>query len=413
VKRDYLHTLAFELTVLVGQVLVYRLAATYWGTLGFGEYALLRRTLSLLQPAVMLGQAVALPRMLAWDAGAPPSRQKGYYVGALLLLACTLPVPIAMLALEPARASRLVFGSAEQAGLVPALTVLLAGVCLHVVGYSYLRGRFRQRAANWLQLLVIGLLPLAIFLARDQTVGGLVTRLGLITLAIAGAVTTALLVAGSHPVDVFACARSLARFGVSRVPADFLHMALLGLPSLLVAHRNGVELGGQVAFAFSLVGMAGSAFWPIGLVLLPQASRLAAQGNSAELHRHVRALVVYGITGAVLVALTAEALASVGVRLFMGTGFGGAVPIVRVCLLAVPPYVMYMMLRSAVDALHDRALNARNLGVAVVASAAGVLVSLGFGGSAVTVSAGVLLGFYALGALTVWDAARLARGGAR
>jgi O-antigen/teichoic acid export membrane protein len=115
----------------------------------------------------------------------------------------------------------------------------------------------------------------------------------------------------------------------------------------------------------------------------------------------------------VLVALTAEALASVGVRLFMGTGFGGAVPIVRVCLLAVPPYVMYMMLRSAVDALHDRALNARNLGVAVVASAAGVLVSLGFGGSAVTVSAGVLLGFYALGALTVWDAARLARGGAR
>ncbi|MER3420934.1 MAG: hypothetical protein C4290_10605, partial [Chloroflexota bacterium] len=136
--------------------------------------------------------------------------------------------------------------------------------------------------------------------------------------------------------DVVAATLKLARFGASRVPADFLHMALLGLPSLVVAHRHGVELAGQVAFAFSLVAMAGSVFWPIGLVLLPQASRLASQGHSAELYRHVRVVAAYGVGAAVVVTLAGEALAGVGVRLFMGAEFGGAVPVVRVGLLAVP-----------------------------------------------------------------------------
>ncbi|MES4784698.1 MAG: hypothetical protein C4294_01475, partial [Nitrospiraceae bacterium] len=155
VKRDYVHTFLLESTVLVGQVLVYWLAATYWGPRGFSEYALLRRTLSLLQPAVMLGQAVALPRMLGWEASAPSPRRQGYFVGALLLLACTLPLAIGLLTAAPERSSEVIFGSPDQAALIPGLALLLAGTCVHAVGYSYLRGRFRQRVANWLQLLVL------------------------------------------------------------------------------------------------------------------------------------------------------------------------------------------------------------------------------------------------------------------
>ena len=60
VFRDLLVTLVGQAIVLASGLLVYRLAATYLAPNGVGEYALVRRANSSLQPLALLGLGVAL-----------------------------------------------------------------------------------------------------------------------------------------------------------------------------------------------------------------------------------------------------------------------------------------------------------------------------------------------------------------
>src|SRR5438132_6367918 len=60
--REYGGTFATEFTVLACQLVTYRLVAHFLGKTGFAEYAVARRTISLVYPIPLLGVAVALPR---------------------------------------------------------------------------------------------------------------------------------------------------------------------------------------------------------------------------------------------------------------------------------------------------------------------------------------------------------------
>src|SRR6266705_909420 len=67
--REYGGTFATEFMVLASQLLVYKLAAHFLGTTGFSEYAVARRTISLIYPVPVLRVAVALPRYVAHAIG--------------------------------------------------------------------------------------------------------------------------------------------------------------------------------------------------------------------------------------------------------------------------------------------------------------------------------------------------------
>src|SRR6266849_9492025 len=67
--REYGGTFATEFTVLACQLLTYKLAAHFLGKTGFSEYAVARRTISLIYPLPLLGLGIALPRYIAQAAG--------------------------------------------------------------------------------------------------------------------------------------------------------------------------------------------------------------------------------------------------------------------------------------------------------------------------------------------------------
>src|ERR1700693_6659590 len=62
--KEYSPTFLTEFVVMASQILLYKLAAHYLGKTGFSEYALARRTVSLLFPIPVLGMAVGLPRYI-------------------------------------------------------------------------------------------------------------------------------------------------------------------------------------------------------------------------------------------------------------------------------------------------------------------------------------------------------------
>jgi len=362
--REYGGTFATEFTVLACQLLTYKLAAHFLGTTGFAEYAVARRTISILYPIVLLGLGVGLPRYVAIADGRGDEESKGRYLGATLwCVGIAALVCMVILNAFPGPLAYLFFGSREFASLLLPMSLVVAGTALHSIAYSYFRGVLHMRAANLLQLVNFGLMPMAVFLLLNKSVQSVLTALGVLSIVVAG---TALAFTpwGAAAKDNRMEVKELLRFGIQRVPGDFILMALFALPATFVAHKSGIRAAGFVAFGVSMMNVIGSFFAPFGLILLPKAGSLFATGRSAELRRQVWLLtkitVVVSASLATGIAIGANTL----MRIYLGPDFTEGAGILRLLLLAAVPYSLYTVVRNVVDAFHE-------LGVTTLILAAG------------------------------------------
>lgn len=351
--REYGSTFATEFTVLACQLLTYKLAAHFLGSTGFSEYAVARRTISIMYPVVLLGLAVGLPRYVANAAGRRDEESKARYLGAALwCIGLSVLVCVVLLNVFASGLAYLFFGSREYASIILPLSLVVAGSALHAIVYSYFRGMLEMRAANLLQFVNLGLVPVAVFLLFGQSFQFLLSALGISLFAVA---TVALLFTPWKAVakDNHAQVVELLRFGIQRIPGDFILMALFALPATVVAHKSGIRAAGFVAFGISMLNVISSFFSAFGLILLPKAGALLSAGKGVELRRQVWLLtkitLVISSVLAVGIAIGAEML----VRLYLGPDFTAGVGILRLLVFAAVPYSLYTVLRNVIDAFHE------------------------------------------------------------
>jgi len=209
----------------------------------------------------------------------------------------------------------------------------------------------------------LGLAPLAVFFFYGTNIRAALIALGILSIGVAGVAllftpwTAALK-------DNRSQLKELLRFGIQRVPGDFILMAMFALPATLVAHDSGIRTAGFVAFAISMLNVIGAFFAPFGLILLPKAGILLAAGRRDELRRQVWLLTMVTLAVstalAVVIAMGAETL----IRLYLGKDFTEGAGILRFVLLAAAPYSLYTVVRNVIDAFHE-------LGVTTLILAAG------------------------------------------
>jgi O-antigen/teichoic acid export membrane protein len=314
-----------------------------------------------LQPAVMLGLGVGLPRYIALAQGQASADRVSHYFGTTVryVALATFLVVAALLFAKDAFAY-LLYGSVGYRYLIPPLALMLVGLALHSVIYAYLRGHLSMGRANVLNLANLGLAPALVFIWFHTTARSLLWALGVVWtgIALAALAWTPLraLVRSSRTER-----RELLSYGLQRVPGDFVLLALLALPAIFTAHAAGIEKAGYVAFGTSLSNMIAAMFASVGVILLPKASRSAGNGLLAELRAEVRLMVLVAVVVSTMIIAVFEIYAPSFVHLYLGRGFESSVVIVRIVLIAAMPLALYYVLRSIVDAFHHRAVNAVNL----------------------------------------------------
>lgn len=406
--RDYCLTFAAEFGTLAAGLLVLRLAASNWGTVGFGEYVLVRRTLSLLQLPILCNMGIAISRYVA-IAGVQAARhtRATYVVAATAVaLGASLACSTALLLLA-GPVARLVFGSGQFASDIRIIAIALPGLVLHGVAYGYYRGRLQLLAANALQVLNLALMPLAAMAIPGASVPQAVLAMAVAWNVVAlGFMTPPLLAARGEIRDRIGDAiTELLRFGVPRVPGEFALAALFSLPTIITAHFGGIEKAGFVGLGVSLLSMVGSMYAPLGQIVLPSVSAMAARGDTRTLRHDVQWLWLVCVASGALMVVVLAVGARLLVTLYVGVEFLPAVPVVRLVLLAGLPHITYVVLRNVLDALDPRPLNARNVVSALLVF---LVVALGIGkpeGVGLALLAGVTL----LGGLSLRDANRLLR----
>lgn len=194
-----------------------------------------------------------------------------------------------------------------------------------------------------------------------------------------GTATIALLLTRSWRATTksFREAKELLGYGLQRIPGDFALSALLALPTILIAHLQGIRQAGLVAFGIAIVNIIAAVFSPVGLVLLPKVSNKLGQGALAEMRQEV--LIIFGI--AVALPLTCillfELLGAWLIRVYLGPDLLGAVAGAKLLVISALPLCVFYALRGVIDAIHENAVNSANLLISLAVFSAGASVAIG------------------------------------
>ena len=276
-KTDYTITFITEFLLLCAGLLVYRFANINFNNEGFAEYALFRRTLSFVQPILLLGLGVGLPRFVSISESKSNKREAStYFISATFILTSVLIIVSPLILIFKKEFAWLLFGGSEYSTFIPPLLVLIIGICFHSLAYSYLRGKLLMLHANSLQIINLGLILISSFFICKSIIEVIYfTGIGWILFSIIFLFPFWFTANGIKKL-YFQKIRELLKYGIQRVPGDIGLAAMLTVPVITTAHFSGIEAAGYLAFGISLLNMSGAVFSPISLILLPQSSALFA-----------------------------------------------------------------------------------------------------------------------------------------
>jgi O-antigen/teichoic acid export membrane protein len=363
-SKNYVLTYFTEFAVLISGVLVYKLAAGSFGKDGFNEYSICRRTLSFIQPLLIMGFGVGLPRYIAIaSASKLPKKISAYFYSAFIILAFVMLIVSGIFMFFDHQLSYLFFGDESYHQLIYPLLIMLAGMVMHSLCYSFFRGEIRMNSANVMQLLNMGLVPMVIFIFGKNIY--MVLLLTGYTWMFTSLIFFIYIVLNLKPEkeDLFESGKELLRYGLQRVPGDVALGAFFALPTYFMAHmiNDNLNSAGNAAFAISLLNMIGAAFGPICLLLLPQASKAITNRDYSSLQKYSREILVLTLVVSGLGLLIAEVFATPLISIYMNGDYPDLVAVVRIVMPACVGYAVYISLRSILDAYHVKAVNTRNI----------------------------------------------------
>ena len=374
-RSDHAHTYAAEGAVMVATLLVYRLAAGLGGE-DLDAYILVRRTISFIQPLLMLGLAVGLPRLVAMALEGP--RRRFYLLAALRIVVVLSGIGVILAALFPARLASFLLGSAQLEPLVMPLALMVLGLCLHTVAYSYIRGTHHTLVANILQTIGLAVTPLLAF-AFTRDLPGILLFTGVMWSGVALLFVLPELVAG--PVQVARTERgALLRYGLPRIPGDLAYAALFTFPVLWAAHRWGLAESGRIGLGVTLLNIVAAGFAPISILLLPQTARSISTGDHHGLERRIVRLERSALLVSLAALVSVEAALPWLLDLYLGdVPAAPYVPACRLIFLAAPALAYFVALRSVLDAYHTSPRNGVNIILSLVVAMVTLLVVQLFG----------------------------------
>jgi O-antigen/teichoic acid export membrane protein len=400
--QDIVMTAFATAVTMVSLILITQWLARGLGPTEFGVWGLSRRVYAALTNVTTIPLGVALARGFALTDQA--RERRAILIAGVILAVVPNSALLLAGALLPGAGAGVLFHDPARGGLLLASLAGLVGTAGYTVVYARYRGLQQMRLANLWQLGAVGLGPLLVtWWLRDQPrADRVVLWSGLVPCAAYLPLLGWLWAARRAPgADVQSSLRDLLRYSIPRMPGGLAFGVLMALGPLLAPYFTTLADAGYLVAAQSALRIVEAATASFAVVALPKVASLKA-GLAAEfVQARVEDLVALSLHLGLFATGQMILWSPEIVRVWLGEAYVPAIPIVRVMLIAVAPYLAYAVLRSVIDALEDRAVNAANiyaaLGITLVLSL--LLPWLGLGALGLSIAGAA--GFISLGLLSV------------
>ncbi|MDD5606515.1 MAG: lipopolysaccharide biosynthesis protein [Candidatus Pacebacteria bacterium] len=361
--KDIFLTFITQAVILIAFFFIYRLIAVNFGPEGVGEYSLIKRIIAFLQPVLLLGLGIGIPRYIAMSQNR--EQRSGYIKAGGLVVAIFSFVFLTFINLFKDYFAKLFFGTADYSNLVLPFSLFLAGLTLHALVYSYFRGRLFVKTFNFFQIINLALVPLIILIFfKNITIEKLITLIGITTFVVAFIFSLFLVKELFVPIkkwQFFKPFKELFQYSLPRVPAIFAWQGLLSLGPILAIHFTSIREVGYLSVGQSLLGTVGAAIAPLGLIILPKVSTLIVNGRQEVIKENLNFLLGAILQCSVFICFQLIIFTDVIVEYWLGSEFSGAISIMRIVFLAVFFYALFEAMRNILDAVKVKPINTINL----------------------------------------------------
>jgi O-antigen/teichoic acid export membrane protein len=361
-------TLIADAAVLACFFIFYRILLDYYGAENLGVYTLMRRYAAILLPLLLLGLSDGLGRFIAVSATSA-TRTRLMVMGALGTIAANSIAAVSF-NVDPAASAKWLFGDESFREAVMPFSVLVAGMAMHAFVYACLRGHLRVVALNVLQLVNLGLLPIAALLVFEQAgFSKMIVIIGIANFLIALLFLTPLVrwpgplreSDGDKP-NVGA----LYTFSVSRIPAAMIGAALASLAPIIAKDHISMTEVGYLSLSLALLLALSGAVSPLGTVLLPHVSALVRRNDTRAVGERLHLLIGAVVQVYLFATFQFLAFGEFLIRFWMGEGFLPAVRVTAIVLASLPFFGFYYATRSMLDGISTRPINSINTIISVL-----------------------------------------------
>lgn len=375
----FLGTLAVSLITL----LVLRLYAHRYAQDDVAAYLIFRLYSTLIIAAGSFGMPIAIQRTVAF-LGATPRRAGTAALTGIVIGMSGVAVLCAVLALLREPVARLLEHPAAASLWLATLAYTLAQFPATLLSFVEI-ARFRVLQSVFVLFCGFGLGPLlavVLFPHRSFFAVVMLGALASLLLILPSSISTlrwAVSNGFSRPTQE---GRVLLRYGLPRVVAGTSEFLLdPALPWLAVQSSLGLVNAGYLAIGLSLLRPLSPVAGALNQVMVPTAATFAARDDSHSQSRHMTRITEWAIHVGLFCTLQMVVWCDVLIRLWLGPRYLPATPVTRILLLALAPWFVYLSSRGIIDGHTEKAINARNLMIALFAMlAAGWAVHLlGYG----------------------------------
>ena len=363
IYSDIFITFFTEFLVMVSFFVFFRLLAADLGPEGVGQFSLVKRVIGFFLPILFLGLGVGIPRYLAVNRD--ESERRNYIKSGVLLAGLTTIPFILAVNIFSKWFANIFFGNATYSPFIVPFSIFLAGLVVHNLVYSYLRGKMMAWAFNAMQMVNIALVPiLVLLLFRNAPVTTIVMVIGISTLSIAFLFFLFLTKDLFSDFDLLKFKASFKNLLVFSLPRFFGDVALGGLFSLgpiFASHIVSIKEVGYLSVSQSLINAIGSVIAPLGLVLLPKFSHLHAEKKGKDMNEIVNFLVAVVLQVSIFLGFQSIIFCDVLIYNWLGSDFLEAIWLMRVIMLSIVFFSFFVSIRSVLDAVKVKPLNTINM----------------------------------------------------
>ena len=399
--KNIVTTTVTSLIAITSMIFIIRFLAKGLGPEEFGAYSLARRIISNIVPIATLSIEIALARYIAMTN--KNKVQGSYVVSSLILVGTTLILLLIIVVSASKHLSYLIFHSTEYLNLYYASFFLLIGYSIFAITYAFFRGNQQFNAANSLQLSLMAIIPLIIsyILAYKKNSSLIVFLMGVaFYLSFIPLVLIILKTKLPRLSDIKSSIKTLLKYCIPRVPAGFALAGLLTLGPLLASYIGGLKEAGYFVIGQSAFKVMEAAIVGFGLVALPKVSQLIAEDKVEFLKSKIEDMIIMIFQLGIFVTIHTFIWSKEIVLVWLGSEYIESVPIMKIIILSLGPYLGYVILRSIIDAVEVRAINTMNLFLSLVFAVVASLIFIYAGFGIIGLAVGTTLGFITLGILT-------------
>jgi len=359
-KKDITITLAVQIFVMISVLLSYKLAMSFYSESGFSEYSLIKRNVALINPLIMLGLGTALTRYIALSIE-KNKKIHHYFISSFFFMILSFIFLGIFTTIFSSYASIILYGNEKYIKFLFPMYLTLLGLSLHVLVYSYFRGKLEMTKANILQLINLGIIPLLGFYFSNSA-EEVYYYAGILSILFLTPIIIKLLYQNKFVFsDIFLNTKQLLLYGIQRVPGDFGIMALFSLPVLIATHIYGIEIGGYTAFGIAMLNMSGQAVAPLGVIFLPKISQLIAKKEFDIIRIYVKKLFFLSLGISFILMSLFYLFTEDILKLYLGYVNNDLLNITRGIALGIVGYMLYVTLRGVIDAYHEKGINTINI----------------------------------------------------